>query len=48
MKRILTVQDCGLVVDKLLAESQIYGGIIGSLNFALFEDASSIGSPVRW
>ena len=38
VKRILTVQDCGLVVDKLLAESQIYGGIIGSLNFALFED----------
>ena len=38
VKRILTVQDCGLVMDKLLAESQIYGGIIGSLNFALFED----------
>ncbi|MEO8258473.1 MAG: xanthine dehydrogenase family protein molybdopterin-binding subunit [Acidobacteriota bacterium] len=38
IKRILTVQDCGLVVDKLLAESQIYGGIVGSLNFAMFED----------
>jgi xanthine dehydrogenase YagR molybdenum-binding subunit len=38
LKRILTVQDCGLIVDKLLAESQVYGGIIGSLNFALFED----------
>jgi xanthine dehydrogenase YagR molybdenum-binding subunit len=38
VKRILTVQDCGLIVDRLLAESQIYGGIIGSLNFALFED----------
>ena len=38
VKRILTVQDCGLVVDKLLAESQIYGGIVGSLNFAMFED----------
>jgi xanthine dehydrogenase YagR molybdenum-binding subunit len=38
VKRILAMQDCGLVVDKLTAESQVYGGIIGSLNFALFED----------
>ena len=38
VKRILAIQDCGLVVDKLLAESQVYGGIIGSLNFAMFED----------
>jgi xanthine dehydrogenase YagR molybdenum-binding subunit len=38
VKRVLTAQDCGLVVDRLTAESQIYGGIIGSLNFALFED----------
>jgi xanthine dehydrogenase YagR molybdenum-binding subunit len=38
VRRVLTVQDCGLIVDRLTAESQIYGGIIGSLNFALFED----------
>jgi len=38
VKRVLTVQDCGLIVDRLTAESQIYGGIVGSLNFALFED----------
>jgi xanthine dehydrogenase YagR molybdenum-binding subunit len=38
VKRILTVQDCGLIVDKLTAESQVHGGIIGSLSFALFED----------
>ncbi len=38
VKRILTVQDCGLIVSRLTAESQVYGGIIGSLNFALFED----------
>ena len=25
-------------LDKLTAESQVYGGIVGSLNFALFED----------
>jgi xanthine dehydrogenase YagR molybdenum-binding subunit len=38
VKRILAYQDCGLVVSRLTAESQCYGGIIGSLNFALFED----------
>jgi xanthine dehydrogenase YagR molybdenum-binding subunit len=38
IRRILAMQDCGLVVDKLTAESQVYGGVIGSLNFALFED----------
>jgi len=38
VKRILTVQDCGLIVDRLLAESQVHGGIIGAINFALFED----------
>ena len=32
------MQDCGLIVSRLTAESQVYGGIIGSLNFALFED----------
>ena len=36
--RVLAIQDCGLVVNKLLAESQVYGGVIGSINFALFED----------
>jgi xanthine dehydrogenase YagR molybdenum-binding subunit len=36
--RVLAIQDCGLVLNQLTAESQIYGGIVGSLNFALFED----------
>jgi xanthine dehydrogenase YagR molybdenum-binding subunit len=36
--RVLAIQDCGLVVSRLTAESQVYGGVIGSLNFALFED----------
>ena len=36
--RILAFQDCGLVVSRLTAESQTYGGVIGSLNFAMFED----------
>jgi xanthine dehydrogenase YagR molybdenum-binding subunit len=38
LTRILAIQDCGLVVSRLTAESQVYGGVIGSLNFALFED----------
>ena len=38
VKRVLAIQDCGLVVNRLTAESQVYGGVIGSLNFALFED----------
>ena len=38
VKRVLAIQDCGLVVDKLTAESQMYGGVIGSMNFALYED----------
>jgi xanthine dehydrogenase YagR molybdenum-binding subunit len=38
IKRILAMQDCGLIVDKLTAESQVYGGIIAAINFALFED----------
>ena len=36
--RVLAIQDCGLVLNPLTAESQCYGGIVGSLNFALFED----------
>ena len=36
--RVTCVQDCGLVVDELTAESQCIGGIIGGVNYALFED----------
>ncbi|HYM22884.1 MAG TPA: xanthine dehydrogenase family protein molybdopterin-binding subunit, partial [Vicinamibacterales bacterium] len=38
IKRILAIQDCGLIVDRLTAESQVYGGVIAAINFALFED----------
>jgi xanthine dehydrogenase YagR molybdenum-binding subunit len=38
IRRILAMQDCGLIVDKLTAESQVYGGVIAAINFALFED----------
>jgi len=36
--RVLAIQDGGLILNQLTAESQVYGGVIGSLNFALFED----------
>jgi xanthine dehydrogenase YagR molybdenum-binding subunit len=38
VKKIVSVQDCGMIVDKLTAESQMYGGIIMGMGFALFEN----------
>jgi xanthine dehydrogenase YagR molybdenum-binding subunit len=37
VRRVVCVQDCGTIVDKLTAESQVYGGIIMGLGFAMFE-----------
>ncbi len=37
VKKILVVQDCGLVVNKLTAESQVNGGVIMGLGYALYE-----------
>ena len=34
----VAVQDCGLVVNKLACESQVAGGVIMGLNYALFEE----------
>ena len=36
--RILCVQDCGLIVNQLTAESQCIGGMIMGVGFALYED----------
>ncbi len=36
--KIVAVQDCGLVVDPLLARSQISGGVIQGISYALFEE----------
>lgn len=38
VKRITIVQDCGLVLDPLTAESQVYGGVIMGVGFALYEN----------
>lgn len=37
VRRIVAVQDCGLVVNRLTCESQVNGGIIMGLGFALYE-----------
>jgi xanthine dehydrogenase YagR molybdenum-binding subunit len=36
--KVVAVNDCGLVADKLLAESQVNGGVIGGISYALLED----------
>jgi xanthine dehydrogenase YagR molybdenum-binding subunit len=38
VRRIVCVQDMGLIVDRLTAESQCYGGIVMGIGFALFEN----------
>jgi xanthine dehydrogenase YagR molybdenum-binding subunit len=38
VRKIVCVQDCGLVVDPKTATTQCYGGIVMGLNWALFED----------
>ena len=38
VRKVVCVQDCGMIVDKLTAESQCIGGIIMGLGFALFEN----------
>ncbi len=37
VKKIVCVQDAGMIVDRLTAESQCIGGIIMGLGFALYE-----------
>jgi xanthine dehydrogenase YagR molybdenum-binding subunit len=36
--KIVAIQDTGLIIDKLTWESQVYGGVIGGLNYGLFEE----------
>jgi xanthine dehydrogenase YagR molybdenum-binding subunit len=38
VKKVTCVQDCGLVVSKLTAESQVNGGIIMGMGYALYEE----------
>jgi xanthine dehydrogenase YagR molybdenum-binding subunit len=36
--KVVAVQDCGLVINKMGCESQVAGGVIMGVNYALFED----------
>lgn len=36
--RVVAVQDCGRVIDRLTAESQVIGAVIQGISYALFED----------
>jgi xanthine dehydrogenase YagR molybdenum-binding subunit len=36
--KVVAVQDCGLIVNKLCCESQVAGGVIMGVNYALFEE----------
>jgi xanthine dehydrogenase YagR molybdenum-binding subunit len=36
--KVVAVQDCGMVINKLCCESQVAGGVIMGVNYALFEE----------
>ncbi len=38
VNKMVAVQDCGLVVDLKLAESQVYGALIMGISYALYEE----------
>jgi xanthine dehydrogenase YagR molybdenum-binding subunit len=38
VKKIVAIQDSGLILDRLTWESQVYGGVIMGLNYGLFEE----------
>jgi xanthine dehydrogenase YagR molybdenum-binding subunit len=38
VKKLVAIQDSGLIIDKLTWESQVLGGVIGGLNYGLFEE----------
>jgi len=38
VKKVVAVHDCGLVVNALTTESQVQGGVIQGLSYALFEN----------
>lgn len=39
INEMVAVQDCGLIIDLKLAESQVYGALIMGITYALFEEA---------
>ncbi len=47
VKKMVAVQDCGLVVNVKTAESQCYGALIMGISYALFEEKVMDGSTGR-
>ena len=39
MNEIVAVQDCGLIIDRKTAESQVYGALIMGVTYSLYEEA---------
>ena len=39
MNEMVAVQDCGLIINLKLAESQVFGALIMGITYALFEEA---------
>jgi xanthine dehydrogenase YagR molybdenum-binding subunit len=37
LNKIVAIADCGLVMNRLLCESQVYGGVIMGINYGLYE-----------
>jgi xanthine dehydrogenase YagR molybdenum-binding subunit len=38
LKKVVAVHDCGLIIDKLTTESQVNGGVIMGMGYALYEE----------
>lgn len=38
VKKIVAIQDAGLIINRLAAESQVLGGVIQGISYALFEE----------
>lgn len=36
--KVVAVQDCGLIINRLACESQVAGGVVMAVNYALFEE----------
>ncbi len=47
LEKIVAIQDCGLVVNKLTAESQVHGAVVMGIGFALFEERILDGGSGR-
>ena len=38
LEKLVAVSDCGMVMNRILCESQVIGGVVMGINYALFED----------